>query len=212
MFTSRTIQKSSKSRLSLIVVALSLVGCSTTTQLSSVQRGAVVHINDKKNTTPAEDSFSDKTFGSYEFKATKNGYKSLYGNLPKKFNGSYLALDILFFTPLLFVNLNKVYHYYEFDFEKQVVKYKNGESDSWMIYEPFVGDTVSKNTSSSEVSEITLDAGTTNAAIVTTIDKTKNSTQPDTAESLKKLKELHDGGLISNEEYNHKRAKIIEAL
>jgi hypothetical protein len=213
MFTSRTIQKSSKSRLALLIIAtFSLAGCSTTTHLSSVQRGTVVHINDKKNITPAEESISDTTFGSYDFLVVKEGYKPLYGNLPRKFNGTYLTLDILFFTPLAFFNLNKVYHYYEFDLEKQLVKYKNNESDSWRMYKPSVGETISEKNSSTDIAEITQDAHASNTAAVAPIDKIKNPPQIDTAESLKKLKELHDGGLISNEEYNHKRAKIIEAL
>lgn len=53
-----------------------------------------------------------------------------------KFNGGYLAADILFFAPALFYNLREVYPYYEFDAEKQEIRYKKKPEDSWRIYHP----------------------------------------------------------------------------
>ena len=65
------------------------------------------------------------------------GFDPLYGVLPLKFNGGYLALDILFFfAPAMFFNLREGYPYYEFDMDKRVVRYKKHPSDPWVNYQP----------------------------------------------------------------------------
>ena len=53
-----------------------------------------------------------------------------------KFNGGYLAADILFFAPAMFYNLREVYPYYEFDVENGVVRYKRNANDPWVSYKP----------------------------------------------------------------------------
>ncbi len=62
----------------------------------------------------------------------------MYGLVPLKFNGGYLATDILFFAPAMFFNLREVFPYYQFDLESNEVRYKKKESDEWTIYKPKV--------------------------------------------------------------------------
>ena len=64
------------------------------------------------------------------------GFEPFTGILPLKFNGGYLALDILFFAPAMFFNLREVFPYYEFDLEKRVVKYRLKETEDWQVYVP----------------------------------------------------------------------------
>jgi hypothetical protein len=58
------------------------------------------------------------------------------GFLPLKFNGGYLAADILFFAPAAFFNLREAFPFYEFDIEKQVVKFRKQQDEEWASYEP----------------------------------------------------------------------------
>jgi hypothetical protein len=47
------------------------------------------------STAPRTETFNTTTFGNYEFRADTPSHEPLYGLLPLKFNGGYLALDIL---------------------------------------------------------------------------------------------------------------------
>ena len=76
------------------------------------------------------------SFGNYEVMAEHPTQGSLFGILPLKFNGGYLALDILLFAPAAFFNLREVYPFYEFDVEKKVVRYRSTEQEGWNAYEP----------------------------------------------------------------------------
>lgn len=133
--------------LPLLFLAALMTGCSTTANFASVQNGTFVRVKNSAPTqnfpvtsTPRAERFSASTFGKYEFKAEHPTFEPMYGMLPRKFNGGYLALDILLFTPAMFFNLNEVYAYYEFDLEKRVIKYRRSPTDSWSIYEPTVED------------------------------------------------------------------------
>ena len=121
----------------LTLSSLTLCDCSATTQLSSTQTDANIMIKEGKLTgTPRNETFSTTSFGNYEFKVEQPGGKSLYGVLPLKFNGGYLAADILLFAPAAFFNLREVYPFYEFDTEKGVVRYKDKAQDAWLEYSP----------------------------------------------------------------------------
>ena len=116
-----------------------LTGCSATTKFESVQPGVRLKIdNDPDFVIVDGNPYSYKTtsFGQYRFKAESDGYEAMYGNIPLKFNGGYLALDILFFAPAMLFNLREVYPYYRFDLEKKEVSYKSRKSDNWIIYNP----------------------------------------------------------------------------
>lgn len=76
------------------------------------------------------------SFGNYEFKAERPGLDPLFGTLPHRLNGTYMALDIHFFCPALFFNLREAFPYYEFDLQKRVVRYRKKESDPWVEYRP----------------------------------------------------------------------------
>jgi hypothetical protein len=85
---------------------------------------------------PRTEAHTTTSFGNYEFRAQAAGADPFYGVLPLKFNGGYLALDILFFAPAMFFNLREVYPQYEFDVEKKVVKFRQKDTDEWSVYTP----------------------------------------------------------------------------
>lgn len=121
----------------VILGFLILAGCTATTTLSSVQPASIIDIKDAKKTgNPRSESLSTTSFGNYEFKISNGTEKQFFGILPLKFNGGYLALDILFFAPAAFFNLREVFPYYEFDLEKSIVRYKEGMNDPWIVYSP----------------------------------------------------------------------------
>lgn len=119
------------------LILFGLSGCATDTYLSSAQEGGALQVKTSKTSVaPRSDTFKTTTFGNYEFKATAPGMEPFTGILPLKFNGGYLALDILFFAPATFFNLREPYSYYEFDVAKRQVRYKKREHDEWAVYVP----------------------------------------------------------------------------
>ncbi|MCV2368086.1 hypothetical protein [Roseateles oligotrophus] len=116
---------------------LLLSACAATTNFSSSNPSARLEVKESLNTQATRtESFQATSFGNYEFRAQAEGMEPLYGVLPLKFNGGYLALDILFFAPAMFFNLREVYPFYEFDLEKGVVKYRHKNTDEWVTYFP----------------------------------------------------------------------------
>ena len=112
-------------------------GCAATTTLNASQGGTTIAVKESTQTTaPRTEEFGTTSFGNYEFLAESPGFEPFTGILPLKFNGGYLALDILFFAPAMFFNLREVYPYYEFDLQARVVKYKSKEDQEWHIYVP----------------------------------------------------------------------------
>ena len=130
--------------LNLLVIlgTLNIIGCTETTSLSSVQPGAVIDVKEEKNTgNPRTETLGVTSFGNYEFRVIGKDDRQLFGILPLKFNGGYLAIDILFFAPAAFFNLREVYPFYEFDLESSVVKYKKDKNDPWISYSPSAAET-----------------------------------------------------------------------
>ncbi|POZ62974.1 hypothetical protein [Chromobacterium alticapitis] len=129
-----------KKILALTVCALALSGCAATTTMSSSAPKAAIAIHQDKQVVnmdlPQTRSYSTTSFGNYEFKATAEGKPPLYGLLPLKFNGGYLATDIVLFLPALFFNLREVFPYYDFDLEHGVVRYRSKATDAWTAYTP----------------------------------------------------------------------------
>lgn len=121
----------------LLIVTIFISGCAAKTSLTSAQPGATLNVKTGQTSDmPREVEFNTTSFGNYEFMAEHPDYDPLYGILPLKFNGGYLALDILFFAPALFFNLREVYPYYEFDMEKRLVQFKQEENEPWQAYTP----------------------------------------------------------------------------
>jgi hypothetical protein len=119
------------------LVTLGLSGCVTTTNLDVAQSGSEVAVKKTTSTTaPRAEKLATTSFGNYEFMATSPGLEPMTGILPLKFNGGYLALDILFFAPAMFFNLREPYAHYEFDLEKRVVRYRSKPTDAWSVYTP----------------------------------------------------------------------------
>ena len=125
---------------SILLVAL-LSGCTATTNFKSgdgplnikVNRNAPLKVT---QTSTEKKKYSATSFGQYRFKATQDGHEPMYGLIPLKFNGGYLAADILFFAPAMFFNLREVYPFYEFDVVAGVVRYKKKANDPWIEYKP----------------------------------------------------------------------------
>jgi len=121
----------------MVLVAGVLAGCVATTTLSTAQGGTTVAVKKSEKTdTPRTEKFSATSFGNYEFLVESPGFDPLTGVLPLKFNGGYVALDILFFAPALFFNLREPYRFYEFDLQQRVVKYRKAPEDEWTVYVP----------------------------------------------------------------------------
>jgi hypothetical protein len=121
----------------MLVLASLLSGCVATTTMTAAQDATSVAVKKSGSTTvPRTETFSTTSFGNYEFIAESPGFEPLTGILPLKFNGGYLALDILFFAPAMFFNLREAFAFYEFDLEKRVVKYRKNEKDQWQVYVP----------------------------------------------------------------------------
>lgn len=85
---------------------------------------------------PRTETLTTTSFGNYEFRVQAPGRETLTGILPLRFNGGYLAADILFFAPAMFLNLREVFPYYEFDLEQWVVRYKDKNDKEWHTYTP----------------------------------------------------------------------------
>jgi len=121
-----------------VAVALGLLaGCSATTTLSAAQGGTTIYVKSSAATdSPRTETYSTTSFGNYEFRAESPGYEPLTGILPLKFNGGYLAADILFFAPAMFFNLREVFPYYEVDLEKRVIRYRQKPDQPWTEYAP----------------------------------------------------------------------------
>ena len=123
--------------LAALVAGLLVLNCAATTTLQSVPAGATLDVKtSSQSALPRTEKYQVTTFGNFEFQAKTPGAEPFYGLLPLKFNGGYLALDILFLAPLAFANLRSVYPFYEIDLEKRVVRYKRKEADPWIEYMP----------------------------------------------------------------------------
>lgn len=126
-----------KLRILAIPFVTILSACSATTTFQSVNSNTVLTIDKTESialTEPSTHTYSTTSFGQYVFKASDEGEDPMYGLIPLKFNGGYLALDILFFAPATFFNLREVYPFYEFDVKSGVVRYKKEPEDAWRTY------------------------------------------------------------------------------
>lgn len=220
--------------LPLVVLAsLLLSACSTTTNISSLQNGALVHIKndttsmkvksgklDEKSAAaaPRTESFPVSTFGKYEFKAELPGQEPFYGMLPRKFNGGYLALDILFFTPAMLVNLKEVYPFYEFDVEKRILRFKTTRSEIWKTYQPSLEEINRARDHFGEPPVLAKDyyrKDMANASEISPDESERNGkrSRPDATEvKLEMLNESLSRGDITKDEYEKRRIAISNGV
>ena len=121
-----------------VAAAIVLSGCTAMTTMTATQPNVTISVKDKvaNAKAPVSGEFGATTFGNYEFKATAADGKTFYGILPLKFNGGYLAVDILFFAPAAFFNLREVHAMYEFDVQQGVVKFRQLPDAQWMETRP----------------------------------------------------------------------------
>lgn len=116
---------------------LALAACSATTHFAAVQPETKLALAKSTATeVPRSEKLATTSFGNYVFRAEAPGTEPLYGILPLKFNGGYLAADILFFAPAAFFNLREPFAQYEFDLARRQVKYRQAESQAWTMYTP----------------------------------------------------------------------------
>lgn len=123
----------------ILTASIFIVGCTATTRFDSVQSDVTIKVNKWQEIVVAEKTekkYQTTSFGQFKFKAEKEGLDPMYGLIPLKFNGGYLAADILFFAPAMFFNLREVFPFYQFDLEKNEVRYKKKAADEWTVYTP----------------------------------------------------------------------------
>ena len=124
-------------KLLLILIIISVLqACSTMSTFTSIPAGAEIEIG-KANllgTTPFSGKVSTTTFGRYPVKVKKDGYETIYSNLPLKVRGRNIALSAIFFAPAAFFTVQNALPFYEFDLEKGVIKYKIKRNSKWLIY------------------------------------------------------------------------------
>lgn len=126
----------SKALTSISLLAL-LAACSTTTNFQATDPNAALTVKTTSITkVPRTEVMSATSFGNYEFMLQPKEGEPMYGLLPLKFNGGYLAVDILLFAPAMFFNLREPYPFYEFDAAKNTVRYRKQEDAPWQDYMP----------------------------------------------------------------------------
>ncbi|KLV08874.1 hypothetical protein ABT56_01250 [Photobacterium aquae] len=131
-----------KNKIALFAFCTVMAGCSATTSMTAADNQTSIMINEfspivLEPGTGIEETYSTTSFGNYRYKITDSTTnETKYGLVPLKFNGGYLAADILFFAPAMFFNLREFYPYYEFNAVTGEVKYKKHEGDAWRIYVP----------------------------------------------------------------------------
>ncbi|WP_416308089.1 hypothetical protein [Neptunicella sp. SCSIO 80796] len=128
-----------KHKMYLIVFSLALSACSARSTFQATDGELQVKINDNPSITVTESvtqEYPTTSFGQYKFKVSAEGQEPMYGLLPLKFNGGYLAADIILFAPAMFFNLREVFPYYQFDVAEGVVKYKKKDAKEWITYKP----------------------------------------------------------------------------
>jgi len=130
--------------ISVLIAACVLSACSAKTSFQSNNGEIELKVNKNKPIAVVNNTsqiYSTTSFGQYVFKASSDGKEPMYGLIPLKFNGGYLAADILFFAPATFFNLREVYPYYQFDVDANVIRYKKTEGADWVTYTPTEAET-----------------------------------------------------------------------
>lgn len=126
-------------QIAIIGLAVLLSACSSNTKISATDPDVVIKINTQEPVRIGDGvsrKLRDTSFGQYNFKASSEDGKAMFGIVPLQFRGGALAMDVLFFAPAAFFNLRGLFPYYEFDTERGVVKYKNKQGDAWREYTP----------------------------------------------------------------------------
>ncbi len=125
--------------LGAVSLLLVLAACTAKTSFNAADEGLMLRINEDEPFAvgeATERTYATTSFGNYKFKASKEGADPMYGLIPLKFNGGYLAADILFFAPAMFFNLRGVFPEYEFDMDEGVIRYRLKPEDGWTSYQP----------------------------------------------------------------------------
>lgn len=124
-------------RTAMVLAAMLLAGCTAMSTLKSTAPDTEINVQKQAaGKAPLAVELRTTTFGNYEFRAKRADGKAMYGILPLKFNGGYLALNILFFAPASFYNLRELYAQYEFDIDENLIKFRGSDSEPWMMMKP----------------------------------------------------------------------------
>jgi hypothetical protein len=134
----RILKKRSNAMKKIVIAVLCLVvlyGCASS-RFTSNPEGARIHIGktDISGQAPVEGRVPRTTFGKYPVKISKEGSETLYGILPLHVSPGVIGLDALFLAPLAFANVQGPFPYYEFDLQRNVIKYKDSAEDNWLEY------------------------------------------------------------------------------
>jgi hypothetical protein len=118
-----------------VLCLIVLYGCASS-RFTSKPEGARIHIakTDISGQAPVEGRVPRTTFGKYPVKISKEGSETFYGILPLNVSSGVILLDALFFAPAAFFNVQGAFPYYEFDLERNVIKYKSSSDDNWLEY------------------------------------------------------------------------------
>ena len=81
---------------------------------------------------PSEDpAHRSTTFGRYNYTVAAEGLGSVDGVLPLKVNAGHIVLDVLFFAPALFFNIQDPVDEYLVDIARGTIRFRNGEHGEW---------------------------------------------------------------------------------
>ena len=132
----RILKKRSNAMKKVVIAVLCFVvlyGCASS-RFTSNPEGARTHIGktDISGQAPVEGRVPRTTFGKYPVKISKEGSETLYGILPLHVSPAAIGLDALFLAPLAFANVQGPFPYYEFDLQRNVIKYKDSAEDNWL--------------------------------------------------------------------------------
>lgn len=123
----------------MLGLLLTISACSAKTSFEATQPNVTVKINQFSpvNTNDKQQhEYKTTSFGQYRFVVYQDNEPQMYGLMPLKFNGGYLAADILFFAPAMFFNLRETFPFYQFDIDQKVIRYKKKIDAPWITYEP----------------------------------------------------------------------------
>jgi len=110
--------------------------CSSSTSFTSIPENATIQIANTQisGVTPLDTKIGNTTFGRYMLKVEKEGSNTMYGVLPLRVSSGNIVIAALFFAPALFYNVKTVFESYEFNLEKETIRFKNANKEEWKEY------------------------------------------------------------------------------
>ncbi len=124
-----------KTIFSAIICLILFCGCASSTFTSKPENARIkIGKTDISGEGAVTGRIPRTTFGKYPVKVEKAGYQPFYAMLPLNVSGGVIALDVLLFAPATFFNVQGPFYYYEFDLDKELIRYKDEETEDWKEY------------------------------------------------------------------------------